>query len=103
MGGTQSSEMSTSESPKGIEAANMKAEPVIKGVEGLHWPPLEAGLVNRPHRLDRPLEVAAQGPSAQAEAAPSWDYTGANVGASLGEARARPVAALQARARPIDV
>ena len=38
------------------------------------------------------LQVGAQGPSAQAEAGASWEYTGANVGASLGEARAGPFA-----------
>ena len=46
----------------------------------------------------RPIDVRAgvkfgAGPSAQAEAAPSGDYTGANVGVSLGEARAGPLAA----------
>ena len=45
----------------------------------------------------RPIDVRAgvkfgAGPSAQAEAAPSWDYTG-DVGESLGEARAGPLAA----------
>ena len=38
------------------------------------------------------LQVSAQGPSAQAETGASWDYTGVNVGASLGEARAGPFA-----------
>ena len=36
------------------------------------------------------LQVSAQGPGAQAETGASWDYTGVNVGASLGEARAGP-------------
>ena len=38
------------------------------------------------------LQVSAQGPGAQAETGASWDYTGVNVGASLGEARAGPFA-----------
>ena len=39
-----------------------------------------------------PLQVLAQGPATAAETGASWDYTGANVGASLGEARAGPLA-----------
>jgi len=40
-----------------------------------------------------PLKVHAQGPATAAETGFSWDYAGANVGASLGEARAGPFAA----------
>ena len=40
-----------------------------------------------------PLQAHAQGPAASAETGVSWDYTGANVGASLAEARAGPFAA----------
>lgn len=39
-----------------------------------------------------PLHAHAQGPSVGAEAGISWDYTGANVGGSLGELKAGPFA-----------
>jgi len=39
-----------------------------------------------------PLQAHAQGPAAGAETGVSWDYTGGNVSASLGEARAGPFA-----------
>eukprot|EP00092_Neocalanus_flemingeri_P006687 GFUD01007222.1.p1 GENE.GFUD01007222.1~~GFUD01007222.1.p1 ORF type:complete len:129 (+),score=18.84 GFUD01007222.1:105-491(+) len=39
-----------------------------------------------------PLQAHAQGPAASAETGVSWDYTGACVGASLGEVRAGPFA-----------
>lgn len=39
-----------------------------------------------------PLQTHAQGPAAGAETGASWDYTGGNVSASLGEARAGPFA-----------
>jgi len=47
---------------------------------------VEAGITHTP------FQVSAQGPSAHAETGASWDYTGVNVGASLGEARAGPFA-----------
>ena len=39
-----------------------------------------------------PLQAHAQGPAAGAETGASWDYTGGNVSASLGEAKAGPFA-----------
>ena len=39
-----------------------------------------------------PLQAHVQGPAAGVETGVSWDYTGANVSASLGEARAGPFA-----------
>ena len=39
-----------------------------------------------------PLQAHVQGPAAGGEAGASWDYTGGNVSASLGEARAGPFA-----------
>ena len=39
-----------------------------------------------------PLQAHAQGPAAGAETGVSWDYAGANVSASLGEAKAGPFA-----------
>lgn len=39
-----------------------------------------------------PLQAHAQGPAAGAETGASWDYSGGNVSASLGEARAGPFA-----------